>query len=95
MISRLFIGLASGLLMLPVGATTFELADEEARVIGHNLIVYSRHEDTLLDIGRKFDLGYTDMVEANPNLDPRYTIREVIDYSKTREPIMDASGVRS
>jgi L,D-transpeptidase ErfK/SrfK len=70
MISRLFIGLASGLLMLPVGATTFELADEEARVIGHNLIVYSRHEDTLLDIGRKFDLGYTDMVAANPNLDP-------------------------
>ncbi|ODN66517.1 MULTISPECIES: L,D-transpeptidase family protein [Methylophaga] len=70
MISRLFIGLASSLLVLPVGATTFELADEETRVIGHNLVVYSRHEDTLLDIGRKFDLGYTEMTAANPNLDP-------------------------
>src|SRR5690554_3547437 len=70
MISRLFIGLASSLLALPVGATTFELADEETRVIGHNLIVYSRQEDTLLDIGRKFDLGYTEMATANPHLDP-------------------------
>ena len=70
MISRLFIGLATSLLVLPVGATTFELHDEETRVIGHNLVVYSRHEDTLLDIGRKFDMGYTDMVAANPNLDP-------------------------
>lgn len=70
MISRLFISLASGLLALPVSATTFELPDEETRVVGHNLIVYSRQEDTLLDIGRKFDLGYTEMTTANPNLDP-------------------------
>ena len=69
MISRLFIGLASSLLALPVSATTFELPDEGTRVVGHNLIVYSRQEDTLLDIGRKFDLGYTEMVTANPNLD--------------------------
>lgn len=70
MISRFFISLAVSLLGLPVSATTFELADEEPRVVGHNLVIYSRYQDTLLDIGRKFDLGYTDMVAANPNLDP-------------------------
>ncbi|MDF1589266.1 MAG: L,D-transpeptidase family protein [Gammaproteobacteria bacterium] len=51
-------------------ATTFELADENTRVVGHNLIVYSHKEDTLLDIGRRFDLGYSEIVNANPNLDP-------------------------
>lgn len=28
------------------------------------------HEDTLLDIARKYDLGYVEMVSANPHLDP-------------------------
>lgn len=51
-------------------ATTFEIADESTRVIGHNLVVYSHKEDTLLDIGRRFDLGYSDIVNANPNVDP-------------------------
>ncbi len=52
------------------GATTFELADENTRVIGHNIIVYSHKEDTLLDIGRRFDLGYSEIVNANPTIDP-------------------------
>jgi len=38
-------------------------------VIGHNMVVYSRAEDTLLDIGRQFDLGYRDITDANPNVD--------------------------
>lgn len=55
---------------LSVSATTFDLADETTRVVGHNLIVYSHEEDTLLDIARLFDIGYTEIVEANPELDP-------------------------
>lgn len=59
-------------MLFPVftGATTFELADENTRVIGHNIIVYSHKEDTLLDIGRRFNLGYGEIVNANPNIDP-------------------------
>ncbi|MBL4638099.1 MAG: L,D-transpeptidase family protein, partial [Proteobacteria bacterium] len=51
-------------------ATTFDLADENTRIVGHNIIVYSHEEDTLLDIARRFDLGYNEIVNANPNLDP-------------------------
>jgi len=51
-------------------ATTFDLPDENSRVIGHNLVVYSHEEDTLLDIARRFDLGYSEIVNANPDIDP-------------------------
>jgi len=57
-------------LALPTAnATTFDLMDDTTRVVGHNLIVFSRTEDTLLDIARRFDIGYTEIVSANPDLD--------------------------
>ena len=57
-------------LVLPAAsATTFELPDKTTRVVGHNLIVFSRMEDTLLDIARRFDIGYSEMVSANPEID--------------------------
>lgn len=58
------------LVFSPAGATTFDLVDENTRVVGHNLIVYTHEEDTLLDIARRFDLGYSEIVNANPDLDP-------------------------
>lgn len=51
-------------------ATTFVIKQDEASVVGHNMIVYSYQKDTLLDIGRQFDLGFSDMVDANPGVDP-------------------------
>ena len=50
-------------------ATTFELDDESTRVVGHNLVVFSRAQDTLLDIAREFGLGYNEIVNANPDVD--------------------------
>jgi L,D-transpeptidase ErfK/SrfK len=67
---RFVISLVVGILFSPASATTFDLVDENTRVVGHNLIVYSHEEDTLLDIARQFDLGYSEIVDANPNLDP-------------------------
>jgi L,D-transpeptidase ErfK/SrfK len=65
LISWLFVCLA-----MPSGnATTFYLPDDKTRVVGHNLIVFSRAEDTLLDIGRRFDIGYSEMASANPSVD--------------------------
>ncbi|PHS69711.1 MAG: peptigoglycan-binding protein LysM [Methylophaga sp.] len=58
------------LILLPTYASTFDLPDENTRVVGHNLVVYSYEEDTLLDIARRFDLGYGEIVNANPGLDP-------------------------
>lgn len=68
---RFVITLVAGLLFTYTAiATTFDLADENTRVVGHNLVVYSHKEDTLLDIARRFDLGYREIVDANPNIDP-------------------------
>ena len=51
-------------------ATTFSLPDDNGRVLGHNIIVYSYEGDTLLDISREFNIGYREIVNANPDLDP-------------------------
>ncbi|MFW5451628.1 MAG: L,D-transpeptidase family protein [Methylophagaceae bacterium] len=67
---RFVISLFIGILFSSANATTFDLVDENTRVVGHNLIVYSHKEDTLLDIARQFDLGYSEIVDANPDLDP-------------------------
>jgi L,D-transpeptidase ErfK/SrfK len=67
---HVFITLIMGLVVTTAHATTFELQDANTRVVGHNLIVYSHHEDTLLDIGRAFDVGYEEIVGANPGVDP-------------------------
>jgi len=67
---RLLISLFLGLTLSPINATTFTLSGDETRVVGHNLIVFSHKEDTLLDIGRRFDIGYNEIVTANPDLDP-------------------------
>jgi len=67
---RLLISTIFLLVFLPVNATTFNLADEKTRIVGHNLVVFSHQEDTLLDIARRFDVGYNEIVTANPDLDP-------------------------
>jgi L,D-transpeptidase ErfK/SrfK len=67
---RRLLSTAIGLtLSASVHATTYELADNETSVVGHNMVVYSRAEDTLLDIARQFDLGYRDITDANPEVD--------------------------
>jgi len=53
-----------------VNAVTFNLENEETRIVGHNLVVFSHEEDTLLDIARQFDIGYEEIVTANPDIDP-------------------------
>lgn len=62
--------IVASIIASPIFATTFDLIDENSRVVGHNIIVYSHEEDTLLDIARRFDLGYSEIVNANPDLDP-------------------------
>jgi len=67
---RRLLSTAIGLtLSASVHATTYDLVDAETSVVGHNMVVYSRAEDTLLDIARQFDLGYRDITDANPDVD--------------------------
>ena len=69
MLPRLLSGLIGLTLSASLHATTFDIWSADTSVVGHNMVVYSRAEDTLLDIARQFDLGYRDITDANPDVD--------------------------
>ena len=54
---------------LPEATQRFELAPDQD-VIGHVQITESSKEDTLTDIARRFNVGYEEIVRANPGVDP-------------------------
>lgn len=49
--------------------TSYRLANVDDDVFGQAFYVKTRHEDTLLDIGRHNGLGYDEMKHANPGID--------------------------
>jgi L,D-transpeptidase ErfK/SrfK len=51
-------------------AATYVLPLGQDTVIGEVQQAVARHEDTLLDIGRRFGVGYEEIVAANPLVDP-------------------------
>ena len=52
----------------PVRMDSFPLS-KDTKVIGQLQAVTSRHEDTLFDIARRYDLGYKEITAANPAVD--------------------------
>lgn len=54
----------------PALGETYPLPTGSNTVIGHVQHVVARHEDTLLDIGRRYGVGYEEIVAANPGVDP-------------------------
>lgn len=53
----------------PVATHAFELAPE-TEVIGELQVTHVEGEDTLSDIARRFNVGYEEIVRANPGVDP-------------------------
>lgn len=51
-------------------AETFVLPPAGVNVVGNIQTVYARHEDTLSDIARRYNIGYDEVTLANPNVDP-------------------------
>ena len=51
-------------------ADVFEGVRSETEVVGHPQKVIASHEDTFVDIGRRFNLGYEELRAANPGIDP-------------------------
>ncbi len=39
-------------------------------VVGELQVIRARYEDTFIDIGRAYDLGFDELVQANPDVDP-------------------------
>jgi len=57
----------------PIGATpaqTFPLPHDGSDVIGEIQTVVATEEDSLSDIARNFQVGYEEIVRANPGVDP-------------------------
>lgn len=53
----------------PLTSTRFMLVDGED-VVGQLQVIRARHEDTFVDIARAYNLGYDELVDANPGVDP-------------------------
>ncbi len=50
-------------------ATVYPLPPPDTDVIGQVKVVYATKEDTLIDIARRYSLGYDEIVHANPGVD--------------------------
>ena len=54
----------------PLDANTFVLDDPEQQVIGQVQVVFASETDTLSELAREYGLGYDEIVDANPGVDP-------------------------
>lgn len=53
----------------PVAMYEFTLDSADDDVVGHLQVTQAHEKDTLLDIARRFNVGYEEIVRANPNVD--------------------------
>jgi len=58
-----------GCLKRPAGATVYELPESGSAVFGTDERIKSTYQDTLLDIARRYSLGYEEIIRANPSVD--------------------------
>jgi L,D-transpeptidase ErfK/SrfK len=63
------LGLVCSLWSLPSSATVYELPADGPAVIGADTSIRTHYTDTLLDIARKYSLGYDEIIRANPGVD--------------------------
>lgn len=64
--------LCRGLLIIwtvGVSAATFDLPPPGEEVVGQNLFVHAKASETLLDIARRYEVGYSEIKAANPDVD--------------------------
>ena len=70
MFSRILFLLSALLGCAAASAATYPLPQNGDSVIGEVQYAVASHEDTLLDIGRRYGVGYEEIVAANPGVDP-------------------------
>jgi L,D-transpeptidase ErfK/SrfK len=54
----------------PVATHAFTLNNDNDNVVGRLQVTHAHAEDTLSDIARRFNIGYEEIVRANPGVDP-------------------------
>src|SRR5580658_1021175 len=50
-------------------ATVYELPADGSAVFGSDQVIKATYKDTLLDIARRYSLGYEEIIRANPGVD--------------------------
>ncbi|ASL26359.1 L,D-transpeptidase family protein [Azotobacter chroococcum] len=60
----------SALLSAPLAALELPLPPPGEDVVGQVQVIKAKYEDTFADIGQANDIGYLEMVAANPGVDP-------------------------
>jgi len=69
-VRRQCFGVLAALMCASAWGATYPLPTGADAVVGEVQYATARHEDTLLDIGRRYGVGYEEIVAANPNVDP-------------------------
>jgi len=64
-----FVTLLAALWTARAAGTTLPLPPVDTDLVGRTVVVAARHEDTLLDIARRFDIGQDEIVLANAQVD--------------------------
>jgi L,D-transpeptidase ErfK/SrfK len=59
-----------GAVETPIPSDRFPLPADGSDIVGEVQVTFARQEDTLHDIARRYDLGYEEIVAANPGIDP-------------------------
>jgi L,D-transpeptidase ErfK/SrfK len=54
----------------PIVSDRFVLDSPDQQVVGRVQIVRARYDDTFVDIARTYNLGFDELVQANPGVDP-------------------------
>lgn len=62
--------LATPSLPIPLASHEFSIDSQRDDVVGNVQIITASKDDTLSDIARRFNLGYEEIVSANPDIDP-------------------------
>lgn len=66
----LCLSLATLLAAGPAAALEFPLPPPGEDIVGQVQTVTAKYEDTFADLGTQYDLGYLEMIAANPGVDP-------------------------
>lgn len=86
-LSRIFNAFIFSILLIffssTIFALEFPLPKKGDSVVGELKLVYSEPGDTIALIARRYDVGYLELMHANPNLD---SDRELLDWTKVMIP---------
>lgn len=55
---------------LSIRALELPLPTDGSDLVGQVQVIKAKYEDTFAEIGEQYDLGYSELVAANPGVDP-------------------------